>query len=407
MKLMWYRFFRGLVAAILASALGCLAASVGRADGFTSSVSESSRFYRLVASYMHGEERVDFDIVSACSVRVTTYADNDTSHDVFRYPIVFVLGTRDGGAVMQMVPDACEGATTTGGQVPQDFMPGAIWFDDPADLTFGIAYVTEEAFESPGSKLKFLGARIESATQKDWAAFQATAPKSLVDPIKYGEITPHPTVAEVRADLWNRGKMAQWTRSSFQCYGVQRFRLTNAKQRTVLGAYWPATKPRYWSPGSRVLRDLVLQLMLNFEGTEVNGRRMSDFFGAFSSGRGFPTRVGGGQIGINKIPARLYPVSADDGVPWARPELAQAPTIYRDVILDKSGFAYCYSVYGGSGPNPIETEHLPDFAKRRFVTRVDGEAVNMGGDSDALGAGLPRYIFESDEWVFRLIKFGV
>jgi hypothetical protein len=338
---------------------------------------------------------------------VTAYADNDTSHDAFRYPIVFVLGTRDGGAIMQMVPDACEGATTAGGQVPPDFMPGAIWFDDPPDLTFGIAYVTEEAFESPNSKLKFLGARIEAATQKDWETFQATAPRSLIDPIKYGEITPAPTIAEVRAHLWNRGKMAQWIRSSFQCYGMRRFHLTNPKQRKVLGGYWPATKPRYWSPGNPTLGKLVRALQLNIDGTEVNGRRMSDYFGMFSSGVGFPTRTGGGQIGVSKLPASLYPVSADDGVPWARPELAQASTIYRDIDLGERGFAYCYSVYGGSGPNPVETEHLADFAKHRFATRVDGEAVDMRGNPGATIADFPRYIFESDEWVFRLFKFSV
>jgi hypothetical protein len=404
---LWKSVIASSSAVVLAFVLNCFSGASADADGFTSSVSESSRFFRLVASYMHGEERVDFDIVSACGVRVTIYADNDTSHDVFRYPFVFVLGTRDGGAVMQMIPDACEGATTAGGQVPRDFMPGAIWFDDPPDFTLGIAYVTEEAFESPNSKLKFLGARIEVATRKDWEAFQASAPRSLIDPIKYNEITPAPTVAEVRADRWNRGKMAQWVRSSFQCYGYQRFHLTDLEQRKVLSGYWPATKPRYWSPGNPRLSELIAKLMLHVGMTAVNDRLLSDYFAAFTLGAGFPTRVGGGVIGKSKLPASLYPLSADDGVPWARPELADATTLYRDIIIGQSGFAYCYSVYGGFGQHPIMTEHLPDYGKRRFVTRVDGEAVDMRGVPRTTVADFPQYIFESDEWVFRLITFGV
>jgi hypothetical protein len=398
---------RGWVTATLGVALTCLAGAAAIGEGFTSSVSESTHFFRLVSSYMHGDERIDFDIVSACGVRVTTYADNDTSHDVFRYPVAFVLGTRDGGAVMQILFDACDGSTTAGGQVPRDFMPGAIWFDDPPDLTFGVAYITEEAFESPDSKLKFLGARVEAATQKDWETFQATAPRSIIDPVKYSEITPHPTVAEARSDLWNRGKMAQWVRSSFQCYGYQRFHLTSPQERKLLSSYWPESKPRYWLPRNPTYSELVGKLGLHINRTEVSDRLLSDYYGVFPSGVGFPTRKKGGQIGVHKLPTSLYPISADDGVPWARPELAQATTLYRDVYLGKSGFAYCYSNYGGSGPNAIMTEHLPNYNKRGFVMRVDGEVVNVPGNPDAWLADFPRYFFETDEWVFRLVVIGL
>src|SRR4051812_10448800 len=62
---------RGWVTATLGVALTCLAGAAAIGEGFTSSVSESTHFFRLVSSYMHGDERIDFDIVSACGVRVT------------------------------------------------------------------------------------------------------------------------------------------------------------------------------------------------------------------------------------------------------------------------------------------------------------------------------------------------
>src|SRR6185369_15657428 len=100
--------------------------------------------------------------------RVTAYRDNEQSFDAVRDPLIFAQATRDGGAVMQIVPSACRGETTYGGEVPTDFLPGAVWFDSKDDLSFGVGYVSEDAFENPRSKLKFLGAEIRSATKAEW-----------------------------------------------------------------------------------------------------------------------------------------------------------------------------------------------------------------------------------------------
>jgi hypothetical protein len=126
-----------------------VASSCAHADGFTTSVTTGSHFYRLLSSYMHGNERVDFDIVVGCSIRATDYQDNEHSFDAVRDPLIFAKATEDGGAIMQIVSNACEGETTENGLVPQDFLPGVVWFDKKSDLSFGIGYVSEDAFSNP------------------------------------------------------------------------------------------------------------------------------------------------------------------------------------------------------------------------------------------------------------------
>jgi hypothetical protein len=128
-------------------------------------------FFRLKASYLRGSERIDFDIVVGCNVRVTAYKDGEESYDAVRDPLFFVKATQDGGALLQIVPNACLGQTTQNRDVPKDFLPGAIWFESKDDFSFGIGYVTEDAFESPRSKLKFLGATITKASRREWEAF--------------------------------------------------------------------------------------------------------------------------------------------------------------------------------------------------------------------------------------------
>src|SRR5882724_2435397 len=131
-------------------------------------VTDNTYFFRLTAKYLHGDEPVDFDIVVGCGVRFTAYRGTSIEHDVFiQDPWFFVRRTRDGGAVLQNVPNACHFETTDNGQVPKDLLPGAVWFDDATDLSLGIAYVTEDAFENPNSRLKFHRDSFRSACDGD------------------------------------------------------------------------------------------------------------------------------------------------------------------------------------------------------------------------------------------------
>jgi hypothetical protein len=228
--------------------VGCAVAVVGLAVGLwlwdrtpavatnaaSSSTEDRSVFYRLVSRYDHNGEIVEFDIVVGCAVRVTRYGDGDRSYDAFRDPTVFAKATKDGGAIWQIVPHACQGETSENGGVPKDFLPGAIWFEDATDFSLGIAYVTEDAYENPSSRLKFLGSSIHEATRAEWEAFQPIASQNLIEPRVFTELGTWPADSEVKANLWNKARLNEWWLPSFRCYGVEQYELTSEAARSFV-----------------------------------------------------------------------------------------------------------------------------------------------------------------------------
>src|SRR5687767_7699669 len=104
------------ITAVLALAAYWLFAGPPVSPNFVKSTEDRSVFFRLVSKYRHGEEMIDFDIVVGCAVRVTGYGYGGSSYYAFRDPIFFVKKTGDGAAMMQLVPDACQGQTTENGE---------------------------------------------------------------------------------------------------------------------------------------------------------------------------------------------------------------------------------------------------------------------------------------------------
>jgi hypothetical protein len=381
------------------------------ADFFTRFATDQTVFYRVKAAFTHGAQRIDFDVVSACGVRTTGYADNSSSFDVlFRDPIAFAKRTQDGGAVMLLVPSGCREETTAGGQVPEGLLPGAIWFDRQ-DLILGVGYLTDESYAYPDSQLKFLGATMEAATHRDWDAFQASAAQDLIDPKVFSLAPPWPAIDEISAHLWDRAKMASWSRPWFHCYGYQRLHLTNPDARREVASFRPPGNPRYWSPGYPKLSTLLVAIKAHSEDLEIDGRPMREYFNFSGASLGFPRRHANGTIQWPTLgfrPSEIFPLRADDGVPWASPSVAEADTIYRDIDRkDHAGQTYCYSVYGGPDVNPVFKAHLPNYFSRHFALRIDGETIATEGRPGVTYADLPQYFFEADEWLYRLIDMSM
>lgn len=374
------------------------------APGFTKSVNERGVYFRLLAKYRHGDEIIDFDIVAGCGVRVTRYGDGGSSYDAFLDPRIFAKATKDGGAIWQIVPSACLRETTANGKVPKDLLPGAVWFDSAQDFSFGVAYVTEDAFDNPKSKLKFLGASIVAATREEWEAFQPTAKENLVDPKRFGRGVYQPTPEEITANLWNKKVLADW-RPIYKCYLVERYRITDQAAIAAIREQRPGSLPRFWTLPEDKMNELEGRLFSrDRDGVEVRGFPSSDYyhFGTRPA-MAFPTRARGGMLysgnSWDQLPAEIYPVKMGDGIPWLTPDLANADPIYTDVDLDQGanrGFAYCYSTM--SPPDVINDAHFPDFRRRNLATRVDG--LFVVGELDAnphYVYGRPRMFFDGDD----------
>lgn len=378
------------------------------AAAFGQSVDDQAVYFRLLAKYQHGDETIDFDVVAGCGVRVTRYGDGDRSYDATRDPVIFAKRTQDGGAIWQIMPGACGKETSENGLVPKDFLPGAVWFDRAEDFSLGIAYVTEDAFENPGSKLKFLGASIQRATREEWEAFQSIATTNLLDPRPFTWGNPKPTdTKEILANRWNRKWIAKW-RPKLSCYMMERYRITEPVAQNVLRTYWPQDHPRFWMPQPdeyRAINEAIKRATFN----GLPRSRLFQF-GHYQS-RGFPTRRGGGMLGSDKpgflLPPEIYPLRSDDGIPWLDPQLESAPTIYRDLDMNDGrsrGFAYCYSSFRVQ--DQLTAIHVPDYLKRKFATRVDGEQV-IGEDSQYhVPTVSPGHFYERTEYLYVYDEFS-
>jgi hypothetical protein len=403
--------FRGKLCRPIVAALSLAIACVGNAtlatpDGYTKSVTEGSRFYRLVAHYMHGQEKVDFDIVVGCGVRSINYRDNDSSFDDIRDPLIFAKPTGDGGAVMQIVSDACRGETTDSGEVPPDFLPGAVWFDDKSDLSFGIGYTTEDAFENPRSKLKFLGAQIHPATADEWQAYQPLARTNLMRSriYTYRGSVAQPNQEAIQAHLWDVQKLKVW-RPWLLCTGIKRVKLSDPAERAALAALRPAGNPRFWmddaKPETRQAKLSAISKADGKPGISVGAHDFGDYQDDYQSS-GFPTRAHGGKFTPSAYPAEVFPFRDPRGLHWLTPAVGTSPVIDFDIDLDGGknlGFIYCYS--GLVNGTPVGDAHLPGYLERRFTTRIDGISVEVPGGADsAFSQGPFVGFFEGDQYYY-------
>jgi hypothetical protein len=396
------------IATAVLVAVGTLFLSSSSTRSDTRTIEDRSVFFRLITKYQHGDEVIDFNIVVGCAVRVTRWGDGDKSYDAFRDPAAYVKPTRDGAAVLQMVPSACRGETTANHEVPDDFLPGALWFDRADDLSFGIAYVTEDAFESPRSKLKFLGAKIVPATREEYIAFEPIAAKNLMDPRPLFAFLPLPSVEEFRKHLGDSRALTRiWP--GLGCDAVLRLHLTDPAERAIIAEYWPDSKPRYWMPTKQQLEEIRKRIGIYTEVT-VDGRDAKAYSKLnYNTANGFPTRAQGGTIGSrhkpwDKLPPTVFPIRRDEGIPWATREYQTANKLYRDIVLDGGdmrGFAYCYAWVPG------QYLGVPAYLNGNFETRVDGEPIFGEASDTRMPRDRPWPFFERDEYFYRQDSFGL
>lgn len=383
------------------------------APEFVRSQQNRGVYFRLLAKYQYGNEIVDFDIVAGCAVRVTRYGDGGSSYDAFLDPRIFAKATKGGGAIWQIVPSACLRETTANGKVPRDFLPGAVWFDSAQDFSFGVAYVTEDAFENPKSKLKFLGASIVAATREEWEAFQPAAKENLVNPKRFGRGVYQPTPEEIAANLWNKKVLAEW-RPTSNCYLVARYQVSDQTAIKVIREQRPSSQPRFWTLPKDKMNELERRIYSRDRGgVEVRGVPSSDYFhlGAYQA-QAFPTRARGGMLysdgsAGDSLPHEIYPIKMGDGLPWLTPDLANADPIYTEVDLDQGanrGFAYCYATL--RSPDSIRDAHLPDYHRRNFATKVDGSLVFGERQANPHYVDGPRAFFEGDDTFYVRTEFG-
>jgi hypothetical protein len=144
----------------------------------------------------------------------------------------------------------------------------------------------------------------------------------------------------------------------------------------------------------------------------TDGHRLKDIvhFG-HNQALGYPTRNRGGMLRSgqpwSEFPPTIFPMRADEGIPWVGSEVAASQIIYREIETGdaRKGFAYCYSLLVGNG---VAGElHMPDYRKKVFLTRVDGDVISGEEEDDTAPANRPRSFFQDDRYHYRRFEFGL
>ncbi|MEQ8749804.1 MAG: hypothetical protein RIC52_08515 [Amphiplicatus sp.] len=213
-------------------------------------VSERSFFYRMIASFIVVEtgEVIDFNFVVGCGVETTWWrAGGGRTERASWTPKNMVMPTADGGAILLRPPKVCDDRILS--EVPADFMPFVIWFDDVNDMDFGWGHATEAAYEGPNAKLNFVGAVITKSDAEAWKRWREEAAAAyeqigqLPGPWGYShEESPDEQQAFVKSLGENGRDIAEY------CTGYWRIKLPDDVLAQLIDI-WPEDAGQFWVVG--------------------------------------------------------------------------------------------------------------------------------------------------------------
>lgn len=355
-------------------------------------------FYRFKARFSHNGEPLTFDYVVACNIRITTYRGGGRSNDSTYAPKVMMKATSDGGAIMVRTVNACKGQTTEFDGVPEDLFPMAIWFDDVNDMTFGWGYATEDAYEGENSQLEFHGASIEFSNRTEWEMWRQVAASGF-KPVGM-IVTPWGmTYQEKWAQRYsNRPYDASRRVPARNCEGYFRIKLPE-NIREEIRALWPKDRPLYWSPSPKA----KLRTVLDRGNFSVKTKFKHFLTGVLGAGQfGLPLRKGKGYIESTiKIPSGVYPLLPRS---LSLPSVPTEPLdSYPRRILFANGKMKGFLACGGDAlVDKNVSQFDPDIGKKAQPIYIDDQLV----DEQYRSLGAPVFIFERDEYVFRINPAG-
>ncbi|KJC40905.1 hypothetical protein [Bradyrhizobium sp. LTSP857] len=353
-------------------------------------------YYRFKASYVYKGEPLNFDIVVGCRVKITTYNDNDRTVEVGVVPTIFGLKTKDEHGVVVHLPQACNGETTQNGRVPKTLLPLVITYQRADEPWSGVAYASEDSYDSPRSELKFLGSTIARATREEWEAWRETEAKRNFITYELLGINP---INMWKFPKWKPGLRVMAT----QCFGISRMKLSDAA-RNVVTSGWPPSKPAYWFPDKSTRESLWNIAYGPSKPPLIEGNRFQDYFGSRGN-NGLARREPGAVIFFNRqVEGDVYPAHTDLSINKLEPTGELPAELSAKERLDYSaaetkpelrGFAFCDS-------SIVSIDGAPQWPSKylyRNANRIDGEAI-----SEQLAKWGTNYdiAFERDEYIIFL-----
>jgi hypothetical protein len=327
---------------------------------------------------------------------VTTYKDNDQTVDVGIAPMVFGLKMKDGHGVVIRPPQACDGETTENGKVPQDLLPLVVTYENADQPWSGIAYASEDAYDSPLSELKFFGATISKAMREEWQDWRRTeAPKNFITYTLLG-INPD--------NMWDFPHWKPGYRvMASGCLGASWVKLPESA-RDLARRFWPTDKSVYWFPSWEMRKALWSVAVDPKNALLFEGNRFLDYLqelDSASGAQGLPRHQPGAVIFFKSyVAGDLYPARIDRSVNRLRadgelpPEIKarpESPRIEAEARPELRGFAYCDDTV-------FKIEEVPGgfYGTPAYLSEINGKAINEELQSWRQGSQLD---FERDEFV--------
>jgi hypothetical protein len=340
---MWRGFAAGLVLLLGLASLGAIARLPASA-----AVTQESTYFRLKIGLSHKGEPIDMDIVVGCGVRITDSRLTGVSIDIMSmYPFVYARPIPGGHAVLVRTREIagdyrlCRGGTTANGAVPKDWLPFIVWYDNADDLSHGIGYLTQDAYENPNAQLEFHGAVVESAAKQDFDEFLATKPTNLVpaynaDALGHLDAPAIRSAKDITLEIAADPRKA-WSKSGWpRCRGAKLLPLSE-RQRLRADQAWPSERPQFWAPSdAAVQRELRYQMLAGSRSMDLSHYTRSDT----------PERQ------ASRI--AVYPISIDYSLARLRPNTGSNSVYYHDVLINdlanNKGFIQC----DVEAPEPLE-----------------------------------------------------
>jgi hypothetical protein len=383
----------------------------------------SKTFYRLKASYTYtgknGAEPLEFDVVAGCALQLTQYITGDVSGMSSRVPTMVAYEMSDGGAIGIAIPKACRGSTSSNGEVPADFLPATIQYEDAKDLSLGKLYASEDAYESPLAKLKFHGASIERATEQDFRAFidseRFTSNLILIESSKDLGASNIPITDEMRENpklLWKQVMPRN-------CFGMARVKMPK-NVREYLKQFWKPGGARYWMVSlehSRQMKDWLRGAgnqgpsPIQPHEVKVDGSRFEKYdIDIERTGGGIVTRGGGGSMAARNprsgyvyyLPPDYFPYKMISAAPWleATSGMADANKITVLAADDMKGFMYCYNYSAGAAKKKYPNAKLGFISPVQRMELMVGDKLIQNLSGEAMRFNWLDYVFFFDSLEF-------
>ncbi|NOU06081.1 MAG: hypothetical protein HOO99_07855 [Hyphomicrobiaceae bacterium] len=385
-----------------------------------------SQFYNLNVELEHVGKPLNLHVVISCGSVGRQIVGEGRSARSYSAPYIYGIEDQGHGVLVQ-TPGIC-GRDFKKYPIPEDYMPVLFWAPDAKNLEFMIAYLHEDAYAQPVSKLKFIKATIGEAERANYDVWRKTLWKRNIVPLA-DVAEEHSTGRSFfnpgdppRHILFGEDDYRLSAYDGLACYSMVRLRLPQILRDNVQ-QFWPTDKPNYWL----LKRDQILDLIetpaaaaairaemksANEESTVpyMRARRIGfENRSGIARSRSRKNLVGGdfdnhvAQFGLShRIPYR-----SEFGYPWATTALrdTRKSTLSFDVAGGADqGFAYCYrnvaTAYIGSPPTQHNGPKYPVTVEPfRQTILVDGREI--GASEGATLYFAPHdAIIERDEFIW-------